>query len=123
MITANELRIGNIVDIFEPMKYGGKALVRRGYALTSGHDIDLYSKLADPIPLTEDILLKCGAKLEGSEWQIEYADTAFIFEGSLGRGFYYTGGEGCKLSVLFYNLHELQNIFFALTGEELNIEL
>ncbi len=94
-----------------------------GYALTSGHDIDLYSKLADPIPLTEDILLKCGAKLEDSEWQIKYADTAFIFEGSLGRGFYYTGGEGCKLSVLFYNLHELQNIFFALTGEELNIEL
>ncbi len=120
-----ELRIGNCVyDVHNRVANivtignGTIRLSSKNYHYDSFNTSDI-----SPIPLTEDILLKCGAKLEGSEWQIEYDDTAFIFEGSLGRGFYYTGGEGCKLSVLFYNLHELQNLFRPITGEELNVEL
>lgn len=122
MIAATELRIGNYVSYCQPDDI---SIVKGIYS-----DVDVllnwarvFTKDLFGIPLTEELLLKCGAKLEGSEWQIEYEDTTFIFEGSLGRGFYYTGGEGCKLSVLFYNLHELQNMFKALTGQELNVEL
>ena len=126
-----ELRIGNYVSMNfdkEGQEYIIPTIVKElsevnCRVLSKGEVFVTHYDNIKPIPLTEDILLKCGAKLEGSEWQIEYDDTAFIFEGSLGRGFYYTGGEGCKLSVLFYNLHELQNLFRPITGEELNVEL
>ena len=124
MIEVNELRIGIILKPIRPRHHEEFITVEsfdgaivnctfRGYDLDELH----------PIPLTEEILLnKCKAEKVGSEWQIEYNDTTFIFEGSLGRGYYYTGGEGCKLSVLFYNLHQLQNLYFALTGEELEFK-
>ena len=128
-----ELRIGNYIQLYRHAEDSYKSIHKikgfffedtlNDYAVELEDGFIVGVKGFRDIPLTEDILLKCGAKLEGSEWQIEYDDTAFIFEGSLGRGFYYTGGEGCKLSVLFYNLHELQNLFRPITGEELNVEL
>ena len=127
MIKQNELRLGNLLSYTEEglnhcTVFGlddNSIGVEDDESPTWENESNLY-----PIPLTEEILLnKCKAEKVGSEWQIEYNDTTFIFEGSLGRGYYYTGGEGCKLSVLFYNLHQLQNLYFALTGEELEVKL
>ncbi len=71
----------------------------------------------EPIPLTEDILLKCGLLktsigtfLLGSYELVSYNNhyNVSVFKGKI-----------CELS----HLHQLQNLYFALTGEELNLQL
>jgi hypothetical protein len=88
-----------------------------------------------PIPLTEELLLKCGFEWDGSWLQLElpYARWHIAF----------WGGVIDKMSIRQYKppydnpnvveigfasnyteyLHQLQNLYFALTGQELNIEL
>lgn len=81
---------------------------------------DFYNpQLLNPIPLTEEILLKCGAKK---------SDDSFG-----GYIIYYPNGNGMRvknnewssqhLSVKLEYLHQLQNLYFALTNEELKINL
>lgn len=71
-----------------------------------------------PIPLSEEILLKCGLELRCDELHIN--DKVFEF---IGNDLYYTDGSGRKLSIPIKFLHQLQNFYFALTGTELEIEL
>jgi hypothetical protein len=94
-----------------------------------------YSASFTPIPLTEELLLKCGFEWDGSWLQLElpYARWHIAF----------WGGVIDKMSIRQYKppydnpnvveigfasnyteyLHQLQNLYFALTGQELNIEL
>ena len=71
-----------------------------------------------PIPLTEELILKCGFK----KGQYEYMLGDFIMEW-FHNGYNFTGGEGCQMGVPILYLHQLQNLYFALTGEELIIDL
>lgn len=130
-INPKELRIGNI--IYDNLS-GAYAVILGVESNLVKYSVPLLNKEYDecpphedvliPIPLTEEILLNnCNAKQSGNEWQIKCNGASFIFEGNLHDGYYYTGGEGCKLSNLFYNVHELQNIFKPITGEEVNVEL
>lgn len=61
----------------------------------------------NPISLTEEILLKCGFEKtkEIDSWELK------------GFGFVDISTPQCKY------LHQLQNLYFALTGEELTINL
>lgn len=131
MIQANELRIGNWVDF-----NGEKARISQLWemeAIFKCGDSALYSELK-PIPLTGEILLKAGGKRfdedkiilmlndpsthlvlmkVGTHWFPQIEQTGeFASEG---------------VNVVFLNfidyLHQLQNLFFALTGEEIKIEL
>ena len=81
----------------------------------------------EPIPLTEEILLKCGAKLNNYLWHeikikpfgnivVEIDNYKVIAELVQERG--YT----LAYPPLDY-VHQLQNLYFCLTGEELTIEL
>ena len=125
---ANELRIGNyatekgrtveIVGMF-----GDK--VHCKYA--DGFIGSMLLKYIEPIPLTEEILLKCGFvkhNLLGYSEHFSYQK--------------YIKGETITLNALYNSdfsillhsvarkidsLHRLQNIIFALTGEELEINL
>lgn len=105
---ANELRIGNYVWLVSKNKY---------YKIQDGHDIDEGCESEDfkPIPLTEDILLKCG---------FTFCDMVYSF-----NGFEILN---LKQSLEFFNhdypikleyLHQLQNLYFALTNQELKINL
>jgi len=76
----------------------------------------------EPIPLTPEVLEKCGFHKQNNAWVPEgheskgYTTWDFtIWDG--GRGEYYYNSAEFPTPLQF--LHQLQNLYFALTGEEL----
>ena len=105
---ANELRIGNYVNI----NGNNIPLTPALFCLI----IDNQIAPPKPIPLTEDILLKCGY------WKLEHKTINFVNTGhSIWRldGRFYCEKNGVKINYL----HQLQNLYFALTNQELTITL
>lgn len=75
---------------------------------------------AEPIELTEEILLKCGFKHTGNGF---YEILGKFFElCNIGNEFFNTGFKGVSIGKINF-LHQLQNLYFALTNEELNAHL
>jgi len=133
-MTVNELRIGNWLIDYENKigkvksieDYNVLKVVSNEGVLISYCEIELYK----PIPLTEEILFKCGFKK--TEILGSYNIGSFTFHSqrpcndsakfTLVTEIYF-----CGRSVLVVNgvkhLHQLQNLYFALTNQELNIEL
>lgn len=134
MIQANEIRIGNyIADIWTPNGLFKVTELRKDKIFYGNCFKAKYDDIR-PIPLTEEILLKAGGKRfdedkiilmlndpsthlvlmkVGTHWFPQIEQTGeFASEG---------------VNVVFLNfidyLHQLQNLFFALTGEEIKIEL
>lgn len=75
-----------------------------------------------PIPLTEEWLLKFGFKNHLDTIWIHWSKESGLFEISTrlpqgSYGLWINGTMGC-----FEYVHQLQNLFFALTGEELTIK-
>ena len=108
MINAQDLRIGNyILD-------GGGNIVKVTPQRIA--DIDNKFVINNPIPLTEDILLKCGFERIESKWRLKngyhwiQVNLYSYFINHIQHG-------------LIEYLHELQNLYFALTKEELEINL
>lgn len=133
MIPANELRIGNYVT------NGSNYLTIEYFMLNTGLDDNVDY---DPIPLTSEILEKCGFYIlhhmgilqptfgldNDSELFFSFDDeTPFCvydcskdnYDENIEIGSFYTE---THLHHIKY-LHQLQNLYFALTGEELKIEL
>jgi len=149
MIQINELRIGNIVQVVNPeyhpkllnvpLVVGGISPALTPLDCKPTFSISLenlnqepntfyencsqFIKYVFPIPLTEEILLKCGFEREGCTynslllklWESTY-EKAFQFR------WYYTGYDTAK-NVNLRSLHELQNLVFDLTGQELSVQL
>lgn len=70
------------------------------------------------IPLTEEIILKCGFEFEKIVgWYIK--DGIEIFFNKKGR--YFKGNYPIKIHIRY--VHQLQNIFYALTGQELEVKI
>ena len=132
MINANELRIGNWVK-----DRGGKNLqIHRFYGFkiecdvkgmpTKENGIPIYYhpfteefEYLQPIPLTPEILEKCGAIVYefdnglGNQYRIK--DRLFVIrDGNI---------VDYGSSVIIKHLHQLQNLYFALTNSELIIDL
>lgn len=126
MVKVNELRVGNIVDYFSDNAdhwYNGKALSENDLLcllLDKGDH-------ADPIPLTEEWLTKFGwiwneecksfekypngdARMHMSFRQLSSSYTMFNYVLS------------ATIAERIYYVHQLQNLYFALTGEELTIK-
>lgn len=118
VLNAKDFRLGNklyyskkIVDV------NVNALIALNSTLRFGEGFNLYQ----PIPLTEEILLKCGfikEKEENKQFYQCYNKGNFQIHEDKGN-FYYTAQWWVKLK----HLHSIQNLFFALTGEELEINL
>lgn len=122
MITANELRIGNWLEFdnhIQPSKF-----IQVGRRFFSSASIDgteenfRVSEYYHPIPLTEELLLKCGFyhnekieyRLHCPEFQITIDIDDFGIQIS----------ESWEFGSIRY-LHELQNLYYALTKTELII--
>lgn len=111
---AEELRIGNYVyDTDE-----------KCYTTIGLYDFkEEYFFLYEPIELTEEILLKCGFKIS--------TDKEHFFINHYGFCLVYDGKDYClkmridEPYVVCYSryLHQLQNLYFALCNEELNVKL
>lgn len=80
-----------------------------------------------PIPLTEEILLKCGFEKEGYLEYIYFGEiTNYILDGDT-AGTYQVGvNQGCCTTFFSWGikyLHQLQNLFYCLCGFELEVSL
>lgn len=109
-LKASDLRIGNWVNNY---KGGPVKITATGIKIA-----DIEEDFFNPIPLTPEILEKCGF-----EWDIvtkRYWNSGPI-EISLIKQ---TANIGRDTFILeFHHLHQLQNLYFALTGIELEISL
>jgi hypothetical protein len=119
MIQANELRIGNYY-----MYAGNNGIV---YAKVNTIQYNEFGLLSDcdgvnfgicaPIPLTEEWLLKFGFLKHKGDNKVFWLND-FEFENDL-KWIFWRGNvlENIK------HVHQLQNLYFALTNKELNITL
>ena len=117
-----ELRIGNYVSHYvgDDLKVDviadvGYHLLSSAKSITSRKDSDVIKSL-EPIPLTEEWLLKFGFdKLEG--W-----DDTFFFQLNDVQILEYNVSGYDYDGVNIKHVHQLQNLYFALTGEELKLK-
>jgi hypothetical protein len=113
---ANELRVDNWCQSpyeKEPFK------IKAEHILQLEQGMDELSILG--IPLTPEILIKAGfEEMEFSIFESNKYDI-YLYYSKKANGFLFKsrpdGG------IILKHLHQLQNLYFALTGEELNIQL
>jgi len=105
---ANELRIGNLImkdgEVFQSTEYTPLIMVR-------------YGERFDPIPLTEEWLLKFGFEKVKVIWFLNHYGFCLWFDGNDWCVMY----NAMKNNIVCYlkHVHQLQNLYFILTGEEL----
>lgn len=117
MIQAEQLRIGNlIINPIQGIIKVNTTIMSRVNNLNSLIKQGLLTKedIFKPIPLTEDILLKCGFEDRGHYFVIYGKIALEVFE----KGFTLCNHE-YKPFIMY--LHELQNLYYALTKQELDI--
>lgn len=117
---ANELRIGNWVlfgEKGEPFKVESDDISKTAYG-----SFDYY-----PIPLTEEWLVKFGASCDvvsgESVYYLTIVDSKFYFVFSDDE--YYLVDSNGKMLISFgseYAVHQLQNLYFSLTGKEIELK-
>ena len=125
-----ELRFGNL--IYEVWN-GKKDITIFDFTLYESHDangkthFDPISKCEildkiEPIPLTEEWLLKFG--FENQQIELDYPDKLLIISATVGGKYYFylddADGSTFGLNYIQY-VHQLQNLYFILTGTELEI--
>lgn len=126
-----ELRIGNWVSNIHNIPMIVKAISENTvYVDFKGNAEGLFEfdkqEPFKPIPLTKEILLKCGFELKGIIFRINNGlANQFNVNYSPSRNIYYYDSSryGIYTEVEIKHLHQLQNLYFALTNEELNIQL
>ena len=138
-MNANELRINNLVAInnellletkgeiykvsginlrFESMFPDSKSVIFLDHT-KSIRTYSQFDEFIEPIPLTEDWLLKMGFKIQGrrisKDWfYLWYDDEKIIF--ALAEMQEETGAY-----LIINYIHQLQNLYFSLTGKELQL--
>lgn len=129
---STELRIGNwVYDPINRVNFKIECFLGREYCTNvCEYDDEEFEAITSellPIPLTEEILLKCG--FENGKYyknlRIKANDYLHSIKFFRGKWIYSTdeSDAACYSLVELKYLHQLQNLYFALTGEELNIEL
>ena len=109
-MTAQELRIGNLTNFGRVYE-----IQQDKFYVMDQNDSSLSSAWADiqPIPLTEEWLLKFGFEnWDKNAWQLKN----IIGIRKHGEGWLYLSG---SLHVNLFYVHQLQNLFHALTQTEL----
>jgi hypothetical protein len=148
MIQANELRLGNLVSPVQGVLFekatkdfvrhlAGKLAhlpiltIKQEYVTVSYSfdDVLYYQDVGfediKPIPLTEEILLKCGFEKNVPDiWQSykkdKFCNKLRLIEHINGDYFQFCWNES---STNLYNLHQFQNLYFALIGKELEVKI
>ena len=115
---AKELRIGNlvydinnkIIEIEEVLRY------KISFSFKLGIGFAGYKSIK-PIPLTEEWLIKLGFKEVNPKRGIisSFIKNGIQIDISNSGNYYYK-------NILILSIHQLQNLYFALTGEELTIK-
>lgn len=107
---ANELRIGNIIN------NDGEEILVTSYTF---YNIETDGEYFKDIPLTEEWLLKLGFEWKGLISKGQY----LTITTPCGKALVYNDGflkfVGVTIEVPIKHVHQLQNVYFALTGKEL----
>lgn len=114
MIKANELRIGNLVYA----EVGLPSLDIHQIKPKDIFDISLGLVRIYPIPLTEEWLVKAGFVVDGEG---DYCKGDFCFRWQFNALTLLLDMGHIKPPLM--HLHQLQNLYFALAGQELTINL
>lgn len=127
---ANELRIGNWVYDMNGKPQQIDQVVRhpscernygyiskfKGWNFANGYIDDL-----NPIPITEEWLLKLGFERYGDNGEYFKHKDIEVFEFlNIGTAFKVFDSSGICICYIEY-VHQLQNLYFALTGKELQV--
>jgi hypothetical protein len=126
---ANEVRIGNYIKFHNTItKVEGFSIWDN--LIQSDNFAERELKDFEPIPLTEEWLLRFGFNKDYKSGYlgIDVHNSDFVLtepkkmgEWQNGYVFQFTAGNVPKFKEIFY-VHKLQNLYFALTGEELTIK-
>ncbi len=128
MISANELRIGNYllsVQTGKPVIVDWLVIkhIQDGNRQCPPYDMSLVYK---PIKLTEELLLKCGFK-RGSVtmYFLSIPNLACEIHATWFHNQYVIELQNHRIPIVteVTYLHQLQNLYFALTGKELEVKL
>lgn len=133
MINARELRIGNYVQS-KSLSIPKLNISHDGVMLVTGHGIsfiesDINNNMeVEPIPLTEEWLLKFDFEREsdgGSEyWSIQIGNnlhlTVSLADNTAGIDLNWRS-QGSQIWMMIKHIHTLQNVYYSLTGEELEV--
>lgn len=121
MIAANELRIGNWVNYIMEDKTMPDT-PGPIFLSISGKDAEHYN----PIPLSPEVLEKCGFDNQedgdGGYYHELLSDNGVLFVEGDKKG-YTDVFIDCWENIRVRYLHQLQNLYFALTSHELTIKL
>lgn len=120
-MTVQELRIGNYIDtgVFHLPMYRGNYMMEANWFK--------YSDKFNPIPLTEEWLLKFGFSVinENSAGKRYGYVIGGVFSSDLTFTFWKTtieSGKFFRRDLELKSVHQLQNLYFALTNEELTLK-
>jgi hypothetical protein len=128
-VTSFELRFGNFIKYYDEIVqvYGTKGLYVFVPVPVIGEDKEYtleevaFSAL-EPIPLTTELLEKCGFEaISSTSFRIVTSDLDFIVPLSFTGNGYNTSIATTRNPLIY--LHQIQNLYFALTGKELYVEL
>jgi hypothetical protein len=110
----NELRVGNYIYYCDEIY---KVDLRCIYNHMDDEQDDAYQ----PIPLTEELFVKCGFELKDNNYTIKIDGWLSIGidkdDNSVLLGDSFESGVAPSLNILY--LHQLQNLYYALTNDEL----
>jgi hypothetical protein len=131
---ANELRSGNYVDVYKGDVHYGIELVNNISSMGINERLpsEYYAVfenpmndelLVKPIPLTEDWLLRLG--FEKTKWlyvKYFFGDYIGVHVSDFSVGTYTHKRIAHAVQPSCMYVHQLQNLYFALTGEELTLK-
>lgn len=125
MITANELRPGNLLYRTDGTPMTVRSLIYNDLDILVNEHSGLFTfgYTALPIPLTEEILLKCNLKFNKKYPHNNKQFEVYEFTENSRFNYYWDGGNLTFLGREIKYLHQLQNLYFALQGKELEINL
>ncbi len=125
MLKANELRIGNYYMFadYEGIVYRSIQEIKHNQFGLIGDCDGTNFEICKPIPLTQEWLVKFGFKNDNDpDYFYLELPSGFIIHFtpfSSGISTYDDGSQTNQLSIKLTYVHQLQNLYFALTGEEL----
>lgn len=114
-MNANELRVGNWYSQFGNLHQVTWDTIK---ALGDAPETQLWCK---PIPLSPEILEKCGlvSKDDDGGWRHNNCETFELEENYLSMDGFAFVWDAAYAGINVTSLHQLQNLYYALTGEEL----
>ena len=116
-MTANELRIGNWVKLKDSPTTPYWQVESVGNLIMVGGQLWSIEEI-EPIPLTEEWLVKFGFRQLANIWEFWGNSEWNLYKDG---GWYLLNGYICVDCIEIKHVNQLQNLFHALTGEELKI--